>query len=238
MVTTAPQTTEQTADTELDDRPAQHSDRVSSRAPGDPLLLRLPAQWRLTDDALHEIWELNESLTFERTAEGDLVIVPPAHGPSPALGVAISAQIWNWISQSGGGEVRDASGGYKLGETPPPEEEEKQAARIPDVSWLPQDMLEGISDQDYEDGSLTLCPPFVVEIISAKQSVAPQKRKMQEWMSHGVQLGWLIDRKQDKVWVYRAGQDEPEELDRPDSLSGEDVLEGFTLDCAPIWRKR
>ena len=235
MVTTARQIEEATTAEAKAPQPLL-DDANEPRAPGDPLLLRLPSSWRLTDNALFEIFELNESLTFERTVEGDLVIVPAPSGPSPMIGAAISAQVWNWVMQGGGGEVRDASGGYKLGETPPPEEEEKQAARIPDVSWLPQDVLESISEEDYEDGELVLCPPFVVEIISAKQRVSPQKEKMQEWISYGVQLGWLIDRKREKVWIYRAGQDEPEELDQPATLSGEDVLEGFELDCAPIWR--
>ena len=55
-------------------------------------------------------------------------------------------------------------------------------------------------------------------------------------MSYGVQLGWLIDPKRELVWIYRAGQDEPDFLERPDTLSGEAVMSGFTLDCAPLWR--
>ena len=203
---------------------------------GDPIGLRLPSQWRLTDDALFELFELNEPLTFERTAEGDLVIVPPPSGPSPMMGARISAQILNWIDAGAGGEVRDASGGYKLGETPPPEEEEKQAERAPDVSWFPQELVDSLDFDAYEDETPNLCPPFIVEIISAKQRVAPQKRKLREWMAYGVQLGWLIDRKRGKAWIYRAGQLEPEELDEPETLSGEDVLQGFTLDCALIWK--
>ena len=209
---------------------------VSFREVDDPIELRLPPEWRLTDDALFELYELNASLNFERTAEGDLVIVPPPHGPSPAMGVRISAQLLQWVDAGGGGEVRDASGGYKLGETPPPEQEEKQPVREPDVSWLSQEQLDGIAEEDYEEGLEVPCPLFVVEIISAKQSVAPQKRKMREWMSYGVQLGWLIDRRRNKVWIYRAGQESPEELDRPAKLSGEDVLQRFELDCSEIWK--
>lgn len=241
MVTTTQQVeqaeqAEQTAEDESVELRQQLNDSDALRAMGDPLVLRLPPQWRLTDDALHDIWELNEPLTFERTAEGDLVIVPPPGGPSPAMGARICAQLLLWVDAGGGGEVRDASGGYKLGETPPPELEEKQAERIPDVSWLPQEMLDSIDEADYETKDPELCPPFIVEIISAQQNVAPQKRKMLEWRSYGVRLGWLIDRKRGKAWIYRAGEDEPEELDRPPTLSGEDVLPGFTLDCSRIWR--
>lgn len=203
---------------------------------GDPIGLRLPSQWRLTDDALFELFELNEPLTFERTAEGDLVIVPPPSGPSPMMGAEISYQLAVWVKAGHPGQVRDASGGYKLGERPPPEREEKQATRIPDVSWIPQELVDSLDFDAFEDETPNLCPPFIVEIISAKQRVAPQKRKMREWMGHGVQLGWLIDRKRGKAWIYRAGQPEPEELDEPGTLSGEDVLPGFSLDCLPLWK--
>ena len=202
----------------------------------EPLVLRLPAGWRLTDDALFEFRELNEPVTFERTAEGYLVISPQSHGPSTVLSLRISHQLMYWVEGGGGGEVRGEGGGYKFGPTPPPGEEEKQAERAPDVSWYPQDVLDAIDPDVYEDQMLELCPPFVVEILSAKQRLKSLQDKMEEYLSYGAQLGWLIDRKRGKAWIYRAGQDAPEELDRPATLSGESVLEGFELDCSKIWR--
>ena len=51
--------------------------------------------------------------------------------------------------------------------------------------------------------------------------------------AQGARLGWLIDPLTGKVEVYRPGR-EPEVLDRPRSLSGEDVLPGFSLDLTEI----
>ena len=60
------------------------------------------------------------------------------------------------------------------------------------------------------------------------------KRKMDEWINNGVRLGWLIDRKGKRVYVYRP--DTPvEQLDNPASVSGEPVLPGFALDLHRIW---
>ncbi|NET41356.1 MAG: hypothetical protein F6K15_05220 [Okeania sp. SIO2B3] len=50
----------------------------------------------------------------------------------------------------------------------------------------------------------------------------------------GVKLGWLIDRKQQKVYIYRPGTT-TECLENPDSLSGESVLPGFVLNMSKIW---
>lgn len=48
-----------------------------------------------------------------------------------------------------------------------------------------------------------------------------------------VKLGWLIDRKNRRVEIYRQGK-EVEVLDAPTNLSGEDLLPGFVLDMGFI----
>jgi hypothetical protein len=88
MVTTS-RPAEELAEAESDELLPQLNTGNSISAMGDPLVLRLPPQMRLTNDALSELFELNEPLTFERTAEGDLVIVPLPKGPSPAIGAEI-----------------------------------------------------------------------------------------------------------------------------------------------------
>jgi Uma2 family endonuclease len=47
-------------------------------------------------------------------------------------------------------------------------------------------------------------------------------------------LGWLINRRDREVEVYRIGQSK-EILKSPQSLSGEDVLPDFVLDMTTIW---
>ena len=59
-------------------------------------------------------------------------------------------------------------------------------------------------------------------------------QKMEEYINNGVFLGWLINRKNRQVEIYRIGK-EVEVLDNPDSLSGEDILLGFILDLEMIW---
>ena len=63
--------------------------------------------------------------------------------------------------------------------------------------------------------------------------MAELQEKMREYRENGARLGWLIDPKTKRVAVYRLGQD-VEVLDNPASLSGEDVLPGFTLDLKGI----
>jgi Uma2 family endonuclease len=58
--------------------------------------------------------------------------------------------------------------------------------------------------------------------------------KMQEYIDNGTQLGWLIDRKQHQVFIYRPDI-AVQVLDNPTSLSGEPLLPGFLLDLSQVW---
>lgn len=79
-----------------------------------------------------------------------------------------------------------------------------------------------------------LCPDFVVELMSPSDSIEKTRAKMREYMDNGARLGWLINRQQQQVEIYRPNR-EVEILQTPQTLSGEDVLPGFVLDLAEIW---
>ena len=56
---------------------------------------------------------------------------------------------------------------------------------------------------------------------------------MKEYLDNGVKLGWLINPEAKQVEIYRHSKD-VEVLDLSQTLSGEDILPGFTLDLATI----
>ena len=57
---------------------------------------------------------------------------------------------------------------------------------------------------------------------------------MQEYIDNGTCLGWLINRQNRQVEIYRQGR-EKEILENPTTLSGEDILPGFVLNLSLIW---
>lgn len=79
-----------------------------------------------------------------------------------------------------------------------------------------------------------ICPNFVIELRSSSDSLSGLQDKMQEYIANGASLGWLIDRKNRKVYIYRPNQ-EPETLDNPKAVSGEPELPGFALRMTKIW---
>lgn len=132
-------------------------------------------------------------------------------------------RLWNRQTQLG--KTFDSSGGFHL---------PNGADRSPDASWISRERWEALTPEEQE-GFAPICPDFVVELRSKSDNMEPLRAKMREYMDNQARLGWLIDRKNRKVEIYRQGRD-VEVLDNPTSLSGEDVLPGFVLDLTEVWQ--
>lgn len=102
------------------------------------------------------------------------------------------------------------------------------AKRSPDMAWIKLDRWNSLPAEERKSFP-HICPDFVVELRSPTDSLKTLKEKMVEYIENGAQLGWLIDPKQKKLYVYRPDM-EVSELDNPASISGEPLLKGFTLD--------
>ncbi|MGY2880790.1 Uma2 family endonuclease [Thermostichus sp. OS-CIW-28] len=166
----------------------------------------------------------NPELKLERTAQGELVIMSPIGGETGNLNFEIAGEVYVWNRQSGRGKSFDSSTGFSL---------PSGSDRSPDLAWIPIEKWEAL-DPSVRQGFLPLCPDFVVEILSPTDSWIQTQAKMQEYMDNGCRLGWLLDPKAKRVMIYRQGQ-APELVEDPETLSGEDVLPGFTLPIRKIW---
>ena len=190
-----------------------------------PIALRLPPQWELTDERVIELGESNELLIFERTAEGVLQIGFPSGFETGRNELSVGSQIANWRFERDLGEATGATSGYSLPDG---------ALLVPDAAWISDERLEGVESEPTQP--MPAVPDFVVEVRSLSQNIRDQQEKMERWMANGVRLGWLIDPYEALAWIYREGQDEPERLKRPDTLSGEDVMVGLVVDLTRLWR--
>ena len=60
------------------------------------IVLRLPAEWRLSEEAFLELCGLNEGWEFETTADGELVIMPGTGFDNTERAHEIAADLVNW----------------------------------------------------------------------------------------------------------------------------------------------
>jgi Uncharacterized protein conserved in cyanobacteria len=150
--------------------------------------------------------------------------MPPTGGTTGNRSGSVFGELYIWTRQDGTGMCFDSSTGFKL----------SMGDKSPDASWIKLERWNALS-QEQQDKFAPICPDFVVELRSASDNLKPLQEKMQEYMREpGVQLGWLIDRKNRRVYIYRPGL--PEEcLENPATVSGDPVLPGFVLNMSKIW---
>jgi Uma2 family endonuclease len=177
----------------------------------------------LTEEQFYNLCQDNETLRLERTAKGELLIMPPMGGKSGKREANLIMKVGIWNEQSQLGEVFSSSTGFRL---------PQGGERSPDVAWVSRQRWESLSTQEQERFP-PLCPDFVIELRSRTDSLASLQEKMLEYLENGLRLGWLIDPQEQQVEIYRQGQP-VEILTLPARLSGEDVLPGFTLSLANI----
>lgn len=188
------------------------------------LTLNLPRSLKLTDEEFFELATANRDLRIERTASGDLVIMPPTGGETGKHNANLTTELVIWNRQTGLGVVFDSSTEFHL---------PQGGDRSPDVSWVRRERWEALSDTQRKRFP-PICPDFVIELRSETDRLKELQEKMQEYVNNGIRLGWLIDPKTKTVEIYRQGQS-VEILESPATLSGEDVLPGFVLDLQLIF---
>lgn len=189
------------------------------------IVLRMPPELQMTDDQFFEFCQINRDLRIERNQFGELTIMPPTGSETGNREFNILGQLWFWSEEDGTGIAFSPSTGFKLS---------TGAERSPDASWIKLERWNALSSQQQQKFA-PICPDFIIELRSASDNLKPLQEKMEEYMREpGVQLGWLIDRKHRKVYIYRPGQ-AVEYLDNPDTVSGDPVLTGFTLNMSKVW---
>jgi Uma2 family endonuclease len=189
-----------------------------------PLTVSLPGSVEMTTAEFYEFCQANRDLRIERSASGDVVIMPPAFSDTGNRNIKIAQQLANWADQNGTGLGFDSSSGFTL---------PNGATRSPDAAWIRLERWNTLTEEE-KASFAPICPDFVVELKSSSDALSGLKAKMEEYIANGALLGFLIDRKQRQVHVYRPDQD-PEILENPDAVSGDPELPGFQLQMARIW---
>ncbi|MBM3739092.1 MAG: Uma2 family endonuclease [Acidobacteria bacterium] len=178
----------------------------------------------LTDDEFLAFCNRHEEWRVESNAEGEIEIMPP---PGPDTGdqnAEITFQLRAWNRQSRRGKTFDSGATFGL---------PGGARRAPDAAWISAERADAVARSD-RGRIWHTCPEFVIELRSPSDRIRKLQRKMDEWITNGAQLGWLIDPMLRRVTVYRPGR-EPEVIQDPIEVEGEGLVSGFTLDLTPVW---
>jgi Uma2 family endonuclease len=190
-----------------------------------PLILHLgPLLQKMSDHDFFEFCQLNREWHIELTSKGDLVLMPQTGGQTGRLNFTLTGLFSVWIEADGTGIGFDSSTGFTL---------PNGAKRSPDLSWVKRSRWEALTKEE-QAAFPPLCPDFVVEIHSHSDAINTLQVKMQEYITNGALLGWLIDPVEKKVYIYQ-----PSAavccLENPQTISGDPVLPGFILELQRLW---
>ena len=196
-------------------RPARRTFRIDALHTSLPLILR-PAI-AFNDDELYDFCRANQNLRIERSASGDVIIMPPTGAQTGRRNCLLVARFTAWAEKDASGVTFDSSTGFIL---------PNGAGRSPDLAWIRRERWDALSVEAQEKFA-PLCPDVAVELRSRSDSLLTLQDKCAEYVANGASLVWLIDPIAGRVHVYRG--ESITILEKPTRLSGDPVLEGLSL---------
>ena len=157
--------------------------------------------------------------------DGVLVRREPVGGRHGAVGSRIDRRVGAFVEEHGLGEVFNAETIYVFQRDP-------DRGLKPDVSFVRAERLP--SDEQF-DKPLHLVPDLVVEVVSPNDRTIEIDEKIEIYRRAGVPLIWVLWPRRRAIWVYAAGK-EPRALSEGDDLDGGEVLPGFRVPVADLFR--
>src|SRR5688572_3643183 len=109
-------------------------------ARAEPFVLRFDSKPEpMTDEEFDEFCWLNADWRVERSAEGELIVTPPAGGETGNQNAGLTALLWLWANADGTGVPFDSSTGFTL---------PNGAKRSPDSAWIRRSRWEALTPEE------------------------------------------------------------------------------------------
>ena len=159
--------------------------------------------------------------------EGVLVRMPPSGRRATRISRRLAARLGDYVDARALGDVTGEQGGYRLA---------PRTDLAPDVGFVRAARLPPL-DSPEADELIAGAPDLAVEVASPNQYRPGMAAKAQRFLAVGTQLVWVIWPKRREIDVWRPGNRQPSAtLTTTDTLDGLDVVPGFTLPVAEIFR--
>ena len=106
--------------------------------------------------------------------------------------------------------------------------------RLPDVAFVTHERLAATPDARRPVPSMA--PDLAVEVLSDTNTKKEMAQKLRDYFAGGTRLVWYVDPPTRTVAVYHKAGEPSQVLTETDALDGEDVLPGFSLPVADVFR--
>lgn len=136
----------------------------------------------LTDEQFFQLCRENRDFRFERTATGELIIMPPTGSETGNRNSELSFQLQSWSRPNQHlGIAFDSSTGFKLPDG---------SDISPDAAWVRRDRWDALTAEQKEKFA-PICPDFVVELRSTTDSLEKLRAKMQVYIKKWSEFGMV-----------------------------------------------
>lgn len=189
------------------------------------IVLNLKPFVELSDDQFYQLCRNHRELKFERTAQGELLIVSPVGGEGGSREADLIGDLVFWNRRTKMGKVFSSSTCFKL---------PNGANRSPDAAWVSWERWSQLTLEQQKKFP-PICPDFVIELRSESDALEPLQQKMQEYINNGLRLGWLINPQDQQIEIYKANQPK-QVLQNADQVDGDNILPGFVVDFSIFWQ--
>lgn len=147
-----------------------------------------------TDEEFYNFCMDNPELKFERTANGEIIIMSNTGGITGNRNAEINFQLYAWNRIYKLGKVFDSSTAFRL---------PNGAVRSPDAAFVSTSKWSSLTSEQKKKFP-PVCPDFIIELKSESDTIADLRKKiMEDWLANGCQLAWLIDADEAKVYIFQ-----------------------------------
>ncbi|MGB7340356.1 MAG: Uma2 family endonuclease [Phototrophicaceae bacterium] len=176
---------------------------------------------------IEELWELvsDEKYQFAELHYGELIVAGGSGAVSSILAGFLLHKISIFVHENKLGYVTGADGHYVFSEDP-------SVAVIPDVAFVSTDRM----PRPVPNKFLHIIPNIAIEVISPSERAKDIRQKIEIYLEYGTDLIWTIYPSLKRIDIHRqTNKSQTETLGVDDILSGESVLNGFTLSVKDIF---
>ena len=162
---------------------------------------------------------LESDLEGYEYVEGELIPKMPTSLKHGKISLKLGSRLLLHVDENQLGDVYTSDTGFRIGER----------LLIPDIAFV---SIARIPDDT--DKASPIPPDLAVEVVSPSDMSERIEAKAFAYLAAGTQMVWVLKPKSETVTVYRSRTD-IKLLTRNDTLTGEDVVEGFACSVAELF---
>ena len=151
----------------------------------------------------------------QELVRGEVITMPPPGGLHGVSCNKTGRRIGNFVEDNDRGTVTSNDTGFIT-------ERDPDSVRGPDISYWTKERL-----KEVPVGYIEISPDMVIEVLSPSNTSKRIRVKLKEYFTRGVRLVWVIAPEDRTLTIYRT-PDEGRVLHESATVTGEDVLPGFT----------